>query len=210
MIGRDRNRRIFQELVRAAGPALASIHVCDIPFGTVRTLNDQVGRLRDGLEDFSLTAPGLHRTMRDLIPRIEARAEGSEAIPVVPTHGDFKWDQFLHDRGRFGLIDFEFFCLAEPAYDLGYFCGYLPPSNPEDWRESAAAEMLRREFLQAYEDAIGSPVDISRVAAHEAAVLGIRAMSYAWQHFEGWEIRASALLDLAFERLANPLPEIPD
>ena len=36
----------------------------------------------------------------------------------------------------YSVIDFETFCQAEPEFDLGSFCGYLPSSTPSDWRES--------------------------------------------------------------------------
>ena len=37
-------------------------------------------------------------------------------------------------------------------------------------------------------------------------MLAIRALAHAWQHQLDWQLAASQLLDLAFERLVSPEP----
>src|SRR5205085_3895380 len=46
-VGRDRNRRIFHELARNAGPALASIHDSGIGLGSEQRLESVLRRLRN-------------------------------------------------------------------------------------------------------------------------------------------------------------------
>jgi hypothetical protein len=202
-IGRDRNRAIFCDLVRYAGPALAAIHAADAPFGPERHLDELVARLEHGLVDVALTAPKLVRPLRYLVSQLDRRRSMSATGPRVPSHGDYKYDQFLEHEGTFTLIDFELFCQAEPSLDLGTFCAYLPNTTPGDWREGAAAELLRSEFLAAYEQANGALIDRDRLALYEAAMLGIRALSHVWTWQRDWQVRASQLLDLALERLLN-------
>ncbi|HYU18056.1 MAG TPA: phosphotransferase [Chloroflexota bacterium] len=151
-----------------------------------------------------LTAPGLHQALRRQLGQIEARAARGHVTPWVPSHGDFRWDQFLEWRGRFSIIDFELFCQAEPSFDLGYFCAYLPPSSPTDWRDGAAAEMLRSAFLRTYAEASGAELDLERIGVCESITLATRALAYTWQHQPGWQLRASQMLDLALERLVSP------
>ena len=202
-IGRERNRAVFLRLAEAAGPSLAAIHDAEIPFGPRRGIEELVARLESGLDEVALTSPALYLTLRRLTEQLAGRTARGRAEPSVFSHGDFKWDQFLEHRGRFALIDFELFCQAEPARDLGYFCAYLPPSRPRDWRDGVAVEQLRAAFLRSYAEA---PIDFERVGLYEAAVLGIRALSHVWQLRSGWELRAGQLLDLAFERLLAPEP----
>ena len=202
----DRNRTIFLDLVQQAGPALATLHAADIPFGPQRSIRNLVTRLKNGLPDLALTSPPLHGALSLLVRQIEAREAGTQPGLPVPSHGDFKYDQFLEFRRRYSFIDFETFCLAEPAYDVGFFCAYLPPTSPSDWRESAAAEMLRSAFLHSYATASGAPLDLARIGVHEAATLGIRALAHAWRFESGWQSRASQLFALAMERLVNPEP----
>jgi hypothetical protein len=203
-----RNRQRFMQLAETAGAALASIHAADIPYGPERTVERLLQRLDDALETIAFSAPRLYQPLRRLTTQIRERAERASPAPAIPSHGDYKWDQFLYWRGSFALIDFELFCQAERAYDLGYFCAYLPPSRPRNWQEAAAAEMLRGALLEAYARASGSPVDLERVALHEAAMLAIRALSHVWrQGSSSWSLRASQLIDLAFERLVDPEPK---
>jgi hypothetical protein len=201
-----RNSRRFLELAKVAGSSLALIHDSDITGGEPRTLESQVARLHESLPELELTAPGLYSTLRLLLNQMEARMEGRADVRLAPSHGDYKWNQFLHWRGRFALIDFELFCQAERWFDLGYFCAYLPPTNPEDWRDGLATEMLRRAFLESYAGASGIDLNLERIGLYEAATLAIRAMTQVWQHQGGWLLRASSLLDLALERLVSPEP----
>src|SRR5439155_20043183 len=72
------------------------------------------------------------------------------------------------------------------------------------WREGSAVGWLRQRFLRAYDRSAPWPIELAGGALHEAATLGIRAMSYVWGHQPGWPERASELIDLAVERLVNP------
>ena len=42
---------------------------------------------------------------------------------MLPTHADLKYDQFMHEDGRYTLIDFDYFAMAETSYDIAKFCG---------------------------------------------------------------------------------------
>ncbi|HLG70820.1 MAG TPA: aminoglycoside phosphotransferase family protein [Chloroflexota bacterium] len=203
-----RNSRLFLELARVAGRSLALIHACDVTSGPERLIDHELSRLRHSLTELELTAPALYGTLQLLLGQIEMRTREPEEMRLVPSHGDYKWNQFLHNRGRFTLIDFELFCQAERWFDLGYFCAYLPPTNPEDWRDGVATEVLRRAFLEAYAAESGLELDLARIGLYEATTLAIRAMTLVWQHQGSWHLRASALLDLAIERLVSPEPKL--
>ncbi|HEY3082813.1 MAG TPA: phosphotransferase [Chloroflexota bacterium] len=202
----DRNRAVFMRLAEEAGRVLAAVHTTDVPFGAERPLESLIERLQGNLEDLAFLAPPLHVQVRRLLNQLRERASHARPDPPVPSHGDFKYDQFLRYRRQFVLIDFELFCRAEPALDLGTFCAYLPPSRPLGWRDSAAAELLRGAFLKSYARASGQPVDFGRVGLYEAAMLAIRATALVTRQREDWATRASQMLDLAMERLVAPEP----
>lgn len=201
----DRNSRTFMELVKAAGSTLSTLHDVDVPFGPERPLAFLIDRLANGLDDLKLTAPPLYITMRGLVDQLRERDAAGRPSGVVGCHGDFKYDQLLKHRRRFILIDYELFCQAEPWLDLGTFCAYLVPTSPRDWRDSAATELLRAEFLRGYLRS-GRWIDWPRLGLYEAAMLATRALSLVWGQMGGWQMRASGLLDLALERLVAPEP----
>lgn len=202
-----RNSKIFLDLVRVAGSSLALIHASDSPLGEPRTLDFELRRLQGWLHELELTAPKLFTTLRLLLDQIDMRAKRLEDVVLVPSHGDYKWNQFLHYRGRFSLIDFELFCRAERWFDLGYFCAYLPPTSPDDWRDGLATELLRETFLNAYAQSAEMELDLERIGLYEATTLATRAMTLVWQHQGSWHLRASSLMDLAIERLVSPEPK---
>ena len=202
----DRNTEAFFATAKAAGPILATVHGVNAPFGPERPFSFLLGRLEDGLEDLSLVAPPLYFSMRNLVGQLRERDAASQPAEPIGCHGDFKYDQLLRYRRRHVLIDYEMFCQAEPWLDVGTFCAYLPSSSPTDWREAAAAEEARRVFLRRYREATGLPIDWARLALYESAMLGTRGMALAWGHHGDWMMRASALVDLALERLVAPEP----
>jgi hypothetical protein len=201
-----RNSTALVDLAVSAGAETAALHETEIAFGPERGLERFLTRLEDGLQEVALTAPPLYPTLRRLIDQIATRAARTPAAEPVSCHGDLKYDQFLRYRRKYILIDFEMFCRAEPWYDLGHFCAYLPPSTPDDWRDSASAEVARERFLAAYAHASGVPINWDRLGTYEAAVLALRGLSYVWAHDHDWQIRASSMIDLAFERLVSPEP----
>ncbi|HLY65616.1 MAG TPA: aminoglycoside phosphotransferase family protein [Chloroflexota bacterium] len=202
-----RNSKTFLELVKVAGSALALIHGSDITHSWQRTLQFDLRRLHSWIHELELTSPGLYSTMRLLLDQVDSRAKQPESLDLVPSHGDYKWNQFLHYRGRFSLIDFELFCESERWFDVGYFCAYLPSMLPDDWRDGMATELLRERFLSTYSEAAGVALDLERIGLYEAAALATRAITQVWQHQGNWHYRASLLLDMAVDRLVSPEPK---
>jgi thiamine kinase-like enzyme len=195
-------------MVEHAARAAAVLHTAAISFGEPRTLDDLLTRLEAALNELSLTAPDLYLALWRLLDHLERRAARGRSAPMVPSHGDLKYDQLLEHRGRFALIDFEFFCQAEPYLDLGTFCAYLPSTIPPDWREGAAAELLRQLFVATYAEASEQPIDLERLSLYEAAMLGVRSLAQLASYQSGWRLRAGQLLELALARLLDPEPRL--
>ena len=199
----NRMKPEFAEVLEVATGAVTAIHGSAVTLGRAYTLDDHVARLESTLDDFGYSALPLLLSMRKLLTHIKTRKQRLPVGKFVPSHGDFKYDQFLRDDGQYSLIDFETFCQAEAAFDVGSFCAYLPASLPADWEEAAVAEDLRGRFLEAYTEAAGG-LDRRRAALYEAVSLGLRASSHVWIQRRGWRQRAGSMIDIAFERLVNP------
>jgi len=107
-----------------------------------------------------------------------------KALPTEgfrPAHGSYKPSQLLFRSGKVFLVDFDQFCAADPALDVGYFLAYLRPpgmwyhrAGTRSWFEQAAAT-----FQQAYDarlaergvDATSRAGILSRCHVYEAALL---------------------------------------
>jgi hypothetical protein len=202
----DRHSDVFLAQCEAAGKALACIHESGIAVGKPHTVDVEIGRLQDRLDEFKMSGPRVFFALRDLLKQVTARAARVAPEAPVASHGDFKYNQFLFDGERFGLIDVEYFVQAEPSFDLGKYCGHLAPSQPKDWSDTAAANDARRVFLDAY-SSMRPQYRGSRFAIYEALSLATRALVVMWSAPRNWEHIAETLVALAYERLKTPWGE---
>ncbi|MDQ1718769.1 MAG: hypothetical protein QOE89_2722, partial [Pseudonocardiales bacterium] len=99
----------------------------------------------------------------------------------VPAHGSYKPSQLLVRDGSVFLVDFDQFCQADPALDVGYFMAYLRPPGlfydrrgTRDWFDTAA-ETFRNAYLGARLERGATTADtasiLSRSSVYEAALL---------------------------------------
>lgn len=196
----DRHADVFRAQCEAAGRTIGYIHGSGISVGDPHTVDVEVGRLARRLEDFKMSSPNVYLMLRDLLKHVDSAAERILPESPVPSHGDYKYNQFLFDGSKFGLIDVEYFVQAEPSFDLGKFCGHLVPSLPKHWSDTAAAEEARRIFLDAYL-AVRPNYRGQRFPIYEALSLATRALVVTWAQSRNWEYTAQTLLSMAFERL---------
>ena len=129
---------------------------------------------------------------------LRERLKGLPEEDWLPTHGDYKYDQLLHQDGAYSLIDFDFFARAETSFDLGKFCAYLVPSMPKSWEQSVAGEEARSAFLDRYRT-LRPGATMQRFPICESVNLAGRAMTMMWTQTRGWQAAAEALLVIAME-----------
>jgi Phosphotransferase enzyme family len=205
-IPRSRSSDIFKAQCEAAGRTLAHIHNSRITVGQPHTVDVEIDRLVERLEQFKMSGPQLFMNLRGLLTQIRAKADRVPAERPVPSHGDYKYNQFLYDGTNFGLIDVEYFVQAEPSFDLGKYCGHLAPSVPKDWSDTVEADEGRRIFLDAY-CALRPDYRGARFSIYEALSLATRALVVIWSQPTNWRYTAETLIALAYERLKTPWGE---
>jgi hypothetical protein len=196
----------FMMAGNAAAEAIAVIHESDVRSDQQIEIEREIARLDRVAEQFAYVLPDGHFLLKDLITHMRDRVRKTIEEEVLPTHGDLKYDQFLFHNEHFTLLDFDYFAMAETSYDLGKFCGYLVPSQPKDWSQSAAAEDVRALFIRRYRE-LRPHATMQRFQVYEALSLALRAMAYMWTQLPGWEQGAESFLVLAYERLKSRLPD---
>jgi len=196
----DRHSEIFVAESEAAGRMIGEIHASNIQAGEPHNADVELGRLEARLEEFKMTAPKVYLLLRGLLTQIRAKAERLPPEAPVPSHGDYKYNQFLFDGNRFGMIDVEYFVQAEPSFDLGKFCGHLWPALPKDWSDTAQAKVARRVFLDAYLS-VRPQYDGRRFAVYEALSLATRALVVTWGQSRNAAYMAETLTALGYEQL---------
>jgi hypothetical protein len=149
---------------------------------------------RDNYPAFSITAKAARRaaTIAAYVPELSHEAaevaqslcEALEALPrdgLRPAHGSYKPSQLLFRSGSVFLVDFDQFCLADGALDVGYFLAYLRPpglwyhrAGTRAWFAHAAATFLaaydRRLAERGVDEATRTGIQ-RRCHVYEAALL---------------------------------------
>ena len=196
----DRHSDLFIQESEIAGRTIGHIHASGITVGMPHTVDVEINRLYERLEQFKMSSPKVYFALRDLLKQITARADRLPAEAPVPSHGDYKYNQFLYDGNQFGLIDVEFFVQAEPSFDLGKWCGHLAPSQPKDWSDTDRSNLARRVFLDAYCEVRPDYRGV-RFPLYEALSLATRSLVVTWNQGRNWEYTAQTLIALSYEKL---------
>jgi hypothetical protein len=205
-VGGNRLNSEFMLAGPAAADALAVIHESGLVTDEQITIEKELARLDRVAEQFKYVLPAGHFMLLDLIAHMRDRVRKTADEDFLPTHGDMKYDQFMHHNGQLTLLDFDYFAMAETSYDLGKFCAYMVPSSPRNWQESVAAEQTRLSFLKRYME-LRPEATLQRFGVYEALQYALRAMAFMWANSSGWERIAETLLVMGFERLKSRLPE---
>jgi hypothetical protein len=167
---------------RAAG-ALAELHTngLDTRDLRLRTAADEAAKAAKRARLLEQYVPGSAAVIRQVTGALCAALEGLPVDTVRPAHGSYKPSQLLVREGAVFLVDFDQFCLADPALDVGYFLAYLRPAGfwyhragRRAWFE-AAAEAFLSTYLHRLAERGESAATCAGIAARapvlEAALL---------------------------------------
>ena len=185
--------------IAAAARALADLHTSDVaPTATAaRTGADEAAKAGKRARVLADYLPSKATTIGLLAASVSERLRALEPTRERPSHGSYKPSQLLVRGDAVFLVDFDQFCLADPALDVGYFLAYLRPPGlfyhrrgTREWFQSAA-----RIFAGAYREAMAE----RGVAAEETGAILERSSVY----------EAALLLKIAARRpnrLHSPRP----
>jgi Ser/Thr protein kinase RdoA (MazF antagonist) len=156
------------------GRGLAELHVCGVRPPDERSWADERGDVGDVADRLAALVPSLDGAVARLLETVDRRLAAAGAAPAVPSHGSFRPAQVVvGERGGIGFIDFDSFCLSEPAADCALFCSSLRDTGLRALREGGGSEAghlaridaLAAVFLDAYADV--APVSRVRVELWE-------------------------------------------
>jgi aminoglycoside phosphotransferase (APT) family kinase protein len=175
--------------MRKAAAGLAALHRSGVYHGETIGLDERLAELRSLTARLLVPVPELAGTVEPVLARLEALAAAQPPDSSVPTHGTFHPEQVLLDGEKIGLIDFDDFCIAEPAMDVGLFCATIKDNGMNaldaslaNNREIRLARLARLDticavFLDEYER--HAPISRARVALWEAWSY-LRAALHYW------------------------------
>jgi aminoglycoside phosphotransferase (APT) family kinase protein len=169
--------------IALAAQALADLHTSSVADAdtTIRSGADEAIKAGKRALVLSNYLPGLAQQIDRVSAELCQRLKGLQPDLCMPAHGSYKPSQLLVRDGAVFLVDFDQFCLADPALDVGYFLAYLRPpgfwhsqAGTRDWFHSAA-ETFRSAYTAALTRRGIAPSACSsileRAAVYEAALL---------------------------------------
>lgn len=116
---------LLKGFVRKTATGLAAIHQSGVIHGETATVEGNVAAIRKMIGRLVVPEPALGAAAEPLLACLESYGMKHPPDPVVPTHGTFTLERVLIDREHIGIIDFDDFCMAEPALDVGLFCAAI-------------------------------------------------------------------------------------
>ena len=129
--------------IQARGPATAK------PYG----VSDELAMLHDRIRTVRAVLPELAPLAEDALQGLENAALGRERVEFRPCHRDFHMGQILLHRGCAGVLDFDTYCLADPALDAGNMIAHLRMAALEGNRGTRIAEQAFRHHGPAHTSA---------------------------------------------------------
>jgi hypothetical protein len=119
------------EVVARAARALAELHTSGLDTDGLsrRTGADEAGKAAKRARLLEQYVPELAPVVGPVTDALCATLAGLPADTLRPGHGSYKSSQLMVRDGAVFLVDFDQFCLADPALDVGYFLAYLRPAG---------------------------------------------------------------------------------
>jgi hypothetical protein len=156
--GEIRDVVIPTEELRLTAAALAGLHTSGVrpSEGPPRTGAKEAKRARERASLIAAHNPGQAEEVQRLAQQLATRLEALQPDAYRPAHGGFKASQLLFHSHQVFVVDFDGFCLADSALDVGYFLAYLRPSGL--WYQRAGMrrwfEAAREVFVTTYRQAM--------------------------------------------------------
>jgi hypothetical protein len=113
--------RRLEGFVKATAAGLAELHLSGAYTTERIEWDERITTIPEAIERIAAVAPDVAEAVQPLFERLTELAAAYPADPPVPSHGSFDSDQVLVAQERIGFIDFDSFCMAEPALDVGHF-----------------------------------------------------------------------------------------
>jgi len=184
--------------LRATGRALLGLH---------RLAPAGLGQAASGLDGDSLCDLG--NDLAELLPEHADRIRGlAERLAVqaafltearsATVHGDFHLDQVLLAGDDVVLVDFDRAGSGHPLGDVGALLAHL--------EESGSGPESGHEFLEAYAEADGSPLERDRLSVATAAALFRRSIAPFRELKSDWPAQVLHKLERVAERLSGVRP----
>jgi hypothetical protein len=112
-------------LARRVAEAAHKIHRAGVPPKRSHSMGDELRILHACLPAVQAVEPRWAERIGRLLEACDRLGAATPELPARGIHRDFYADQVIVDGDRLYLIDFDLYCLGNPALDIGNFLGHI-------------------------------------------------------------------------------------
>jgi hypothetical protein len=179
-----------------AGRILGKLHRSAFRPPRRHRADDEIALLEPRIALVSRIHPGLEGLAAAALAALRPALASCADADLVPSHRDFYDKQVLLAGGRATLIDFDTYCMADPALDIGNFLAHLELARLQGLMPG---DGLADGFMEGYRRTAGALPSGGPVSAYEAASLLRLACLYALS--TRWQTLAGPLLEACLATL---------
>lgn len=196
LVAGEVGRRVARRVAEAAD----KLHRAGVPASRRHGVADELLILRECLCAVAVDEPALGPRLGRLYVACERAGATLVGHPERGIHRDFYADQVLVDGDRLTLVDFDLYCVGDPALDVGNYLGHVTELALRRTGSPTAYGSFEAELLDAF--AGRSDGDAGRRARAWAALTLARHV-FLSTRIAGRAHTTLPLLDLAERRLAG-------
>ena len=185
-------------LARRIGEASHKVHRTGVPATKTHAMTDELRILHECLPRVSQLRPELAGRINHLLAACDHLGASVPSPKACGIHRDFHPAQVIVDGARLWLIDFDLYCMGDPALDVGNFLGHVTEESLRTLGDAAALHdreaALEQRFIELSGDAV-------RPAVRAYTTLTLARHVYLSTQFAERAAFTESLLDLCEQRL---------
>jgi hypothetical protein len=189
-----------ERLAQRVSEAAHKLHTAGVPAERRHTAEDEVRILHQCLGRVAAADDRLARRIGRLLHACERAAGTLAGAPTCGIHRDFYSDQVLVDGERLTLVDFDLYCLGDPALDIGNYLGHVTEQALRVSGSESTFASFEQELSEDYARRAGAGA-CARLRTWAALTLARHV--YLSTRFEERRHVTLPLLELAERRLAE-------
>jgi Phosphotransferase enzyme family len=186
-------------LARRVAEAAHKIHRAGVLAPQRHTIADEMRILHDALAMVRVAQPRLARRIDAVLAGCERLAGLAESPRAAGIHRDFYADQVIVASDRIYILDFDLYCLGDPALDAGNFIGHLTEQSLRTFGRPDALADAEQALLERFVELSGEDLR-GRVEVY--ATLTLARHVYLSTQFIERRPFTDAILEHCEERLA--------
>ncbi|HMJ63938.1 MAG TPA: aminoglycoside phosphotransferase family protein [Candidatus Binatia bacterium] len=185
-------------LARRIAEAIHKVHRADVPTDRSHTVADELAILHECLPTLCLQNPAWATRIGGILAACDKL--GTRLLPSKPCgiHRDFYPAQVIVGRRRLHLIDFDLYCMGDPALDVGNFIGHITEQSLRSFGDPAALREQEQAMEERFVDLSG---EVTRGAVHIYSTFTLVRHIYLSTQFAERAAFTERLMELCEHRL---------